>query len=72
MRNAKRTYTELLSKQLNERTERKIGEGPTPGAAQTPTQVIPAVVGHDKSTSSPSMPKAVPSHNGQGPRWSGH
>lgn len=56
-RNAKRAGTELLSKQLNERAEHQTAKRPTSGAAQTPTQVNPATVEHDNSTSRSSVPK---------------
>lgn len=57
MGKAKRTDTELLEKQLNDKTEHKNGERPNAGAAQTPTQVIPAPVEHDNGTSSPPVSK---------------
>lgn len=56
IRNAKRTARELLTKQINEKTEHKTGERPTPGVAQTPTQANPATVERDNSTSCPSVP----------------
>lgn len=56
IRNAKRTARELLSKQLNEKTEHKTWERPTPGVARTPSQANSATVERDDSTGSPSVP----------------